>query len=210
MLFFDGAILQRSVHVFTLVAATRLKAERCTAHGWTLQQALSILRNAPAPLCPGYRVIWKLPLLFEFPSYVTWARLRRCCVVGVSWSDSTWYSAMCPHPVFFGTWTCGPMEFGEQVWRISVSTEGWECHHQWCERRKVKWNEVKWSAVKGSGGWGGRVFMKKVYRSSKWWEVKDWGESARELMIVKKKEKKLQEAVHSTVLLGCFYLLYML
>ena len=57
MLFFDGAILQRSVHVFALVAATRLKAERCTAHGWTLQQALSILRNVPAPLCPGYRVI---------------------------------------------------------------------------------------------------------------------------------------------------------
>ena len=49
-LFFDGAILQRTVHVFALVAATRLKAERCTAHGWTLQQALSILRNAPAPL----------------------------------------------------------------------------------------------------------------------------------------------------------------
>jgi len=56
-LFFDIAILQRSVNVFALVAATRLKAERCTAHGWTLQQALSILRNAADPLCPGYRVI---------------------------------------------------------------------------------------------------------------------------------------------------------
>jgi len=33
---------------------------------------------------------------------------------------------------------------------------------------------------------GGRVFMGKVYRSSKWWEVKDWGESVSELMIVKK------------------------
>jgi hypothetical protein len=31
--FFDGAILQRSVHVFALVAATRLKAERCTTNG---------------------------------------------------------------------------------------------------------------------------------------------------------------------------------
>ena len=30
-LFFDGAILQKMVHVFALVAATRLKAERCTA-----------------------------------------------------------------------------------------------------------------------------------------------------------------------------------
>jgi len=55
--FFDGAILQRSVHVFALVAATQLKAECCTANGWTLQQALSILCNVPAPLCPGYRVI---------------------------------------------------------------------------------------------------------------------------------------------------------
>ena len=49
--------------------------------------------------------------------------------------------------------------------------------------------------------------MEKFYRSTKWWEVKDWGESASELVIVKKKQ--LQETVHSTVLLGCFYLLYM-
>jgi len=25
--------------------------------------------------------------------------------------------------------------------------------------------------------------MEKIYRSSKWWEVKDWGESVSELMI---------------------------
>jgi len=37
--------------------------------------------------------------------------------------------------------------------------------------------------------------------------VKDWGESVSELIIVK---KKLQETVHSTLLLGCFYLLVML
>jgi len=30
--------------------------------------------------------------------------------------------------------------------------------------------------------------MEKVYRSSKWWEVKDWGESVSELMIEKKNE----------------------
>jgi hypothetical protein len=42
-----------SVHVFALVATTQLKEERCTANGWTVQQALSILRSAPAPLCPG-------------------------------------------------------------------------------------------------------------------------------------------------------------
>jgi len=71
----------------------------------------------------------------------------------------------------------------------------------------VKWNEVKWSEVQYREGEGGRVFMEKVYRSSKWWEVKDWGESVSELMIVK---KQLQETVHSTLLLGCFYLLYMM
>ena len=38
--------------------------------------------------------------------------------------------------------------------------------------------------------------------------MKDWGESECELMIVKKKQ--LQETVHSTLLLWCFYLLYML
>jgi len=59
----------------------------------------------------------------------------------------------------------------------------------------------------GKGG-GVRFFMEKVYRSSKWWEVKDWGESVSELTIVKKKQ--LHETVHSTLLLGCFYLLYML
>jgi len=34
---------------------------------------------------------------------------------------------------------------------------------------------------------GERVFMEKVYKSSKWWEVKDWGESVSELMIEKKR-----------------------
>ena len=37
--------------------------------------------------------------------------------------------------------------------------------------------------------------------------MKDWGESVSELMIG---EKQLQETVRSIVLLGCFYLLYML
>jgi len=50
---------------------------------------------------------------------------------------------------------------------------------------KVKWNEAKWSAQYREGR-GGQVFMEKVYRSSKWWEVKDWGESVSELMIEKK------------------------
>ena len=65
----------------------------------------------------------------------------------------------------------------------------------------MRWSEVQYR----EGGW---IFMEKVYGSSKWWDVKDWGESVSELMIVKK--KKIQETVHSTVLLGCFYPLYML
>jgi len=48
--------------------------------------------------------------------------------------------------------------------------------------------------------------MEKVYMSSKWWEMKDWGESVSEL----NDWKKLQETVHSILLLGLFYLLYML
>ena len=36
--------------------------------------------------------------------------------------------------------------------------------------------------------------MKKVYKSSKWRELKDWGESVSELMIEK---KQLQGTVHS-------------
>jgi len=50
------------------------------------------------------------------------------------------------------------------------------------KQSKVEWGEVKCSIGKG----GGRVFMEKVYRSSKWWEVKAWGESMSELMIEKK------------------------
>ena len=66
-----------------------------------------------------------------------------------------------------------------------------------------EWLPLKKISVKFDFG----DFCDKVYVSSKWWEVKDWDESVSELMIVK---KQLQETVHSTVLLGCFYLLYML
>jgi hypothetical protein len=41
--------------------------------------------------------------------------------------------------------------------------------------------EKEWGEVKCCIGEGG-VFMEKVCRSSKWWEVKDWGESVSELM----------------------------
>ena len=60
------------------------------------------------------------------------------------------------------------------------------------------------------GEGGKRVFMEKVYRSSKWWEVKDWGESVSELGIGKNKQTNKQETAHSAALLGCFYLSYML
>ena len=61
---------------------------------------------------------------------------------------------------------------------------------------KVKWkkqSEVEWGEVKCSIGnvWGKRIFMEKVYRSSKWWEVKDWGESVSELLIKNNSYKKL-------------------
>jgi hypothetical protein len=57
------------------------------------------------------------------------------------------------------------------------------------EASEVEWGEVKCSIRKGGGG--GRVFMEKVYWSSKWWDVKDWGESMSELGIEKNNNKKL-------------------
>ena len=56
---------------------------------------------------------------------------------------------------------------------------------KWKKQSEVEWGEVKCSVGKGEGEEEERVFMEKVYRSSKWWEVKDWGESASELMGVK-------------------------
>ena len=50
---------------------------------------------------------------------------------------------------------------------------------KWTKQSEVEWGEVKWSIVKGEEE--KRVFIEKVYRSSKWWEVKDWGESLSEL-----------------------------
>ena len=55
---------------------------------------------------------------------------------------------------------------------------------KWTKQSKVELDEV--SAQYREGG-GGRVFMEKFYKSSKWWEVKNWGESVCELMIGKKK-----------------------
>ena len=49
---------------------------------------------------------------------------------------------------------------------------------------------MRWSEMQYREG-GGRVFMEKVYRSSKWWEVKDWGEGASELMFGRERKKKV-------------------
>ena len=93
-------------------------------------------------------------------------------------------------------------------WEVMVSL--WENAIKWSEVNEAKWSGMRWSELqyREAGRGEERVFMEKVYRSSKWWEVKDWGESASELMIVKK--KPLQKTVHRTLFLGCFYLLYML
>ena len=42
----------------------------------------------------------------------------------------------------------------------------------------MRGSEVQYKEGEGEG-----VFMEKVYRSSKWWEVKDWGESVSEFVI---------------------------
>ena len=62
----------------------------------------------------------------------------------------------------------------------------------WSELNEAKWSGMRWSEVRYRElGEGGRVFMEKFYRISKWWEVKDWGESVSELMIGKNNYNKL-------------------
>jgi len=56
---------------------------------------------------------------------------------------------------------------------------------KWTKQSEVEWGEVKCSIGKG----GNESIWSKVYRSSKWREVNDWGESVSELMILKKKNK---------------------
>ena len=69
---------------------------------------------------------------------------------------------------------------------------------KWSEVKWTKQSEVEWGEVKCSIGKGReRVFLEKVYRSSKWWEVKGWGESVSELMIEKKNHYKKLYAVLS-------------
>ena len=63
---------------------------------------------------------------------------------------------------------------------------------KWSEVNEAKWGGMRWSEVQYREG--GLVFMEKVYRSSKWWEVKDWGQSVSELM---NEKKQLQETVLS-------------
>jgi len=51
---------------------------------------------------------------------------------------------------------------------------------KWTKQSEVEWGEVKCSRGRG----GGRVFMEKFYRSSKWWEVKGSGENVNELTLI--------------------------
>ena len=55
---------------------------------------------------------------------------------------------------------------------------------QWSEVKWTKQSEAEWGEVKCSIGREEElVLMEKVCKSSKWWEVKDWGESVSELVI---------------------------
>ena len=65
---------------------------------------------------------------------------------------------------------------------------------KWSEVNEAKWSGMRWSEVQYRDG-GEGVFMEKVYRSSKWWEVKDCGESVSELMI-KNSYKKLYTVLY--------------
>ena len=72
-LFVEGAILQRSVHVFALVAATRLKAQRCTAHGWTLTGIVNTAQCGSSSLS---RLLRNLKIAFTF--WFTLVSKNRC------------------------------------------------------------------------------------------------------------------------------------
>ena len=74
---------------------------------------------------------------------------------------------------------------------------------------EAKWSEMRWSEVQYRGGGEEWVFMEKVYRSSKWWEVKDWGESMSDLMIVKKNNyKKLYTVLPSLGVLSFVHVVF--
>jgi len=70
------------------------------------------------------------------------------------------------------------LKWSEKLSNVKCSEVKWS-EVKWTKQNEVEWGEGKCSIAKGVGG---RVFMEKVYRSSKWWEVKDWGESARDLI----------------------------
>ena len=88
------------------------------------------------------------------------------------------------------------MEKADNTFRYSVNgtqavlTSNDQCHHVVITLEKIL------------------TYVSRVYSYLLIDVVKDWGESVSEIMIVKKKKTQLQETLHSTVLLGCFYLLY--
>ena len=65
---------------------------------------------------------------------------------------------------------------------------------------EVEWGEVKCNIVMGEG----EVFMETVYMSSKWWEVKDWGESVSELVTGEKNNNNNDKLYTVLLHLGVF------
>ena len=96
----------------------------------------------------------------------------------------------------------------------------------WTKKETGKYSVIKWwkhqlimttHPVAMGGGKGGSNFTsnfiaekysgninQKVYRSSKWWEVKDWGESVSELMIERKKKNNYKKLYTVLSYLGVF------
>jgi hypothetical protein len=69
LLFNDGAIGNRGVHVCTVTASARLTMECWTVYVETCQNWVTTGYNRLATIGGGTRLIHKLPLLFELPSY---------------------------------------------------------------------------------------------------------------------------------------------
>jgi len=54
------------------------------------------------------------------------------------------------------------------MWSVAMWNEV-----QWMKQSEWEWGEVQYRK-------GGKESMEKVYRSSRWWEVKDWVETVSE------------------------------
>ena len=73
---------------------------------------------------------------------------------------------------------CGKAKSSEVKIYLMWSVAKWK-KGKWTKQSEVEWGEMKCSIVKGEEE---RVCMEKFYSSSKWWEIKDWGESVSEFL----------------------------